>query len=89
MARRPSESTKSAAWQYVPCTICLVFCQKDSITNHIRKCPLRKDADKSKSTDAFQDGLLLVETHIPQTDATTREVDKVMHGMRETFENDG
>lgn len=89
VARRPCESQKVAAWQYVPCTICLLFCQKDSLHNHIKRCPLKKDNDKSKCTDAFQDGLLLVEPHMPETDIMSQQVQKLIQGMRETSENDG
>lgn len=85
VARRPTEPVP--AWQYVPCTLCLIFCQKDSLSHHIKQCPLKKE--ETKCIDSYQDGLMLLESYMPQGDALNCKVNELIEGMRDTQQTAG
>lgn len=82
VARRPT--TETSAECFVPCTSCLIFCHKDSLSMHLRKCLLRQE-NQAKSTNSIQEGLLLLQTDIPESDT----LDAIIDGMKEIKENEG
>ena len=56
---------------------------------HANHCPLNETSTSGQVTTAFQDGLLLVEAHLPLSDESTRQLESLLQGMRETKKNEG
>lgn len=69
---------------YAPCTSCLGFFNKDTLSIHLKKCPLSTNA--TKITNSKEEGLLLLTPYLPPTSDLE---DLVLTGMRETKENEG
>lgn len=86
VSRRPNKRTP--AWKYIPCSICLAFCHKNSMYIHVKNCPLKGDR-KAPSATSFQDGLMLLESHLPQFDQLSSRIESIFQGMRETHKNEG
>ena len=80
IARRPPQEAE--AWHYAPC-------YKDRLHLHMKQCPLRRTDNVSAPADSFQEGLLLVETNLPENDQLTTKLDSLIDGMRDTKENEG
>lgn len=85
VARRPVN--KVHAWKFIPCTLCLLFCHKDSMHMHVKHCPLRINSNISKQVDSYQDGMLLIETFIPSREDDG--LDNIIEGMKDTKKNEG
>ena len=80
--RRPT--VPLPAYQFLPCTMCLGFFNKETLSDHVRKCPL---ANKSMNpTNASQEGYLMLVPHLPKS---TQLETKILLGMKETKENRG
>ncbi|XP_067947184.1 uncharacterized protein [Watersipora subatra] len=80
--RRPT--VPLPAYQFLPCTICLGFFNKETLSDHVRKCPL---ANKSMNpTNASQEGYLMLVPHLPKS---TQLETKILLGKKETKENRG
>jgi hypothetical protein len=66
-----------------------MFCHKDFLSLHAKRCPLKSEGNKAKGGDSYQDGLLMLETYIPSSDEMDQRVNDLIQGMRETKANIG
>lgn len=84
VVRRPTSRT--AAHNYVPCTICLGFFHKDCMFLHIKACPLRDHGNAVKPTNSAQEGIMMLMPYLPKTDYVQRVI---ISGMKDTEGHEG
>lgn len=83
MVRRPTIST--AAYNYLPCTTCLGFFNKDTLSEHVKHCPL-SSSSTIKPTNSREEGLLMITSFITKSTKLER---LIIAGMKETKLNEG
>ena len=81
--RRPAVKTSST--RYIPCTKCFAFFHVDTLSSHIKRCPLREKGEINE-TNSKTEGLMMLTPYLP---ATSRLESDILLGMKETLENEG